>query len=100
MASLLPASSTTNNAHVADVTVDSNAVATTVEDAATVAADTTAVVATTTVVAVPTRTQTAAAAAAAATTIATRMTNDETNRGPMGGLGAVSGRVARGGVRN
>ena len=99
MASLLPASSTTNNAHVADVTVDSNAVATTVEDAATVAADTTAVVATTTVVAVPTRTQTAAAAAAA-TTIATRMTNDETNRGPMGGLGAVSGRVARGGVRN
>ena len=96
MASLLPASSTTNNAHVADVTVDSNAVATTVEDAAMVAADTTAVIATTTVVAVPTRTQTAAAAAAAAaTTIATRMTNDETNRGPMGGLGAVSGRVAR-----
>ena len=79
MASLLLASSTTNNAHVADVAVDINAVATKVEAATTVAADTMAVVATTTVVVVPTRTQTAAAASAAAamvraaTTIATRM---------------------------
>ena len=55
MVSPHPVSSNTNNAHMVDVAVDSNVVATTAEAAAMVAVDTTVVVAT--------RTQTAAVAA-------------------------------------